>query len=62
MVESSGTLILKDVRPEDDGEYSCKAESLLGQVNTSAKLTVQCKSLNLFLKVIIIIIIIISFI
>ena len=52
MVESSGALILKDVRPEDDGVYSCSAESLLGQVTTSLKLTVQCKSYNLCLKVI----------
>ena len=44
MVESNGTLILKDVRPEDDAVYSCRAESVLGQVNTSVKLTVQCKS------------------
>ncbi|KAL9975056.1 hypothetical protein ACROYT_G012172 [Oculina patagonica] len=41
VVESSGALILKDVRPGDDGVYSCKAENLLGQVNASAKLTVQ---------------------
>ena len=43
VVESSGALILKDVRPKDDGVYSCKATNLLGQVNASAKLTVQCK-------------------
>ena len=43
VVESSGALTVKDVRPEDDGVYSCKAKNLLGQVNTSAKLTVQCK-------------------
>ena len=42
-VESSGTLILKDVRPEDDGVYSCEAKNLLGSVNASEKLTVQCK-------------------
>ncbi|KAL9975063.1 hypothetical protein ACROYT_G012179 [Oculina patagonica] len=41
VVESSGALILKDVRPGDDGVYSCRAENLLGQVNASAKLTVQ---------------------
>ena len=46
MVESSGALIVKDVRPGDDGVYSCRAENLLGQVNASAKLTVQCKYLN----------------
>ena len=43
VVESSGALIVKDVRPEDDGVYSCRAENLLGQVNDSAKFTVQCK-------------------
>jgi len=43
VVESSGALIVKDVRPGDDGVYSCRAENLLGQVNASAKLTVQCK-------------------
>ena len=43
VVESSGALIVKDVRPEDDDVYSCRAENLLGSVNTTAKLTVQCK-------------------
>ena len=42
-VESSGALILKDVRPEDEGLYSCEAKNLLGNVNASAKLIVQCK-------------------
>jgi len=41
VLESSGALIVKDVRPEDDGVYSCRAENLLGQVNASAKLTAQ---------------------
>ncbi|CAH3036554.1 unnamed protein product, partial [Porites lobata] len=40
-VEASGALILKDVRPEDEGVYSCEAKNLLGSVNASAKLTVQ---------------------
>ena len=43
VVESSGALIVKDVRPGDQGVYSCRAKSLLGSVNASAKLTVQCK-------------------
>ena len=47
-VESSGALILKDVRPEDEGVYSCEAKNLLGSVNASAKLTVQCKSTKSF--------------
>ena len=45
VVESSGALILQDVRPGDEGQYSCKAENLLGNVNATAKLTVQCKFL-----------------
>ena len=43
VVQSSGALILKDVRPDDEGVYSCTAENLLGSVNASAKLVVQCK-------------------
>ena len=43
VVESSGALIVKNVKSEDDGVYSCRAENLLGSVNASAKLTVQCK-------------------
>ncbi len=43
VVDSSGALILKNVRPEDDGVYSCRAENFLGSVNESAKLTVQCE-------------------
>ena len=43
VVESSGALIVKDVRSEDDGVYSCRAENLLGSVNATAKLTVQCR-------------------
>ena len=43
MVESSGTLSLKNVKLEDDGVYSCRAENLLGNVNASAKLAVQCE-------------------
>ena len=43
MVESSGALILKNVKSEDDGVYSFRAENLLGSVSASAKLTVQCE-------------------
>jgi len=42
-VESGGALIVKHVKSEDDGVYRCRAENLLGSVNASAKLTVQCK-------------------
>ena len=45
VIESSGALIIKDVKPGDEGVYSCRAENLLGQVNSSMKLTVQCKSI-----------------
>ena len=43
VVQSSGALILKDLRPEDEGVYRCTAKNLLGSVNASAKLIVQCK-------------------
>jgi len=43
VVEPSGALIVKDIRPGDDGVYSCRVENLLGQVNASGKLSVQCK-------------------
>ena len=39
----SNALILKNVRPEDSGIYSCSAENLLGSVSASVQLTVQCK-------------------
>ena len=48
VVESSGALIVEDVRPGDDGVYSCRIENLLGSVNATAKLTVQCKFHNSF--------------
>ncbi|XP_015778168.1 PREDICTED: hemicentin-2-like [Acropora digitifera] len=41
VVEPSGALIVRDVKPGDDGVYSCKAENLLGSVNASVRLTVQ---------------------
>ena len=43
VVESSGALILQDIRPEDEGQYTCKAENVMGTINASARLTVQCK-------------------
>ena len=46
VVESSGALTVKDVRPGDDGVYTCGAENLLGHANASAKLTVQCELLG----------------
>jgi len=41
VVESSGALIVENVKSEDDGVYICRAENLLGSVSASAKLTVQ---------------------
>ena len=46
-VTTSSALIMRDVRPEDDGVYRCRAENLLGSINATAKLTVQCKIDNL---------------
>ena len=43
VVESSGALIVKDAKPGDDGVYSRRAKNLLGSVNATAKLIVQCK-------------------
>ena len=43
VVESSGALIVNDVRAGDEGFFSCRAENLLGSVNATAKLTVQCE-------------------
>ena len=53
VIESSGALIVKDIRPGDIGVYTCRAENLLGQVNASAKLTVQCKLYKLVIAIII---------
>ena len=47
---SNGQLIVRDVRPDDEGVYSCRAESILGQVNASAKLSVHCKSVSFLCK------------
>ena len=50
VIDPSGALFVKDVRPGDGGVYSCRAENLLGSVNASAKLTVQCKLFTMFLS------------
>ena len=50
VVESSGALIVKNVRPGDEGVYKCKAENFLGSVNASARLIVQCKLGCIFLN------------
>ena len=43
LVESSGALIVNGVRPGDEGFYNCRAKNLLGSVNATAKLIVQCE-------------------
>jgi len=50
VVETSGALIVKDVRPGVDGIYNRRAENLLGSINATAKLTVQCKLLFVSLQ------------
>ena len=35
-------LIIKDVKPEDSGEYTLKAKNQLGEVSTKAKMSVTC--------------------
>ena len=42
-VTTSTALIVKDVRPEDDGVYRCRAQNLLGSINATVNLIVQCK-------------------
>lgn len=41
---------MRDVRPEDEGVYTCSAENLLEQVNASAKLTIQSKLSSLHVR------------
>ena len=50
VVESRGQLIVRDLKRGDEGVYSCRAESFLGQVNASAKLSVHCKPVFFFCK------------
>ena len=51
LVESRGQLIVRDIiKRGDEGVYSCRAESFLGQVSASAKLSVHCKSVFFLCK------------
>ena len=43
VVESGGILVVKNVRPADEGFYICRAVNLLGSVNATARLIVYCK-------------------
>ena len=43
---ASQTLVIKDCKVEDSGEYSCEAINADGVVNTSAMLTVQGMNSN----------------
>lgn len=37
-------LIIVEVFPEDEGEYTCHAANFVGETMTTCRLTVQCKS------------------
>ena len=39
----SSALIIKNVKPEDSGVYSCSAKNLLGSANASVSVQVQCE-------------------
>ena len=39
----SDALVIKKVKPEDTGIYTCSAVNMLGSANASSQLTVQCK-------------------
>ena len=39
----SNALVIKKVKPEDTGIYTCSAVNMLGSANASSQLTVQCK-------------------
>ena len=41
VLEPSSALIIKNVKPEDAGIYSCSAQNLLGSVNATVQLNVQ---------------------
>ena len=43
IVQSRGTLMIRDVTSQDGGMYTCQAKNLLGVVTSSATLTVQGK-------------------
>ena len=43
VVSSHGGLMITDVRSQDEGMYSCVATNILGEMTSSAKLTVQGK-------------------
>ena len=44
----SSALIIKNVKPEDSGVYSCSAKYLLGSANASAPIQVQCEFHHFF--------------
>lgn len=37
------SLVIKEVFPEDEGEYTCQATNSIGTASTSSKLTVKRK-------------------
>ena len=49
-VESSGSLVLKNVVSADEGAYVCEAENILGSVKVTARLDVQGELRNCLIK------------
>ena len=43
VLEPGSALIIKNVKPGDAGIYSCSAQNLLGSINASGQLNVQCE-------------------
>ncbi len=43
VVPSRGGLMITDVTSQDEGEYTCEAENILGESSASFTLTVQCE-------------------
>ena len=43
ILQSRGGLMIRDVKSQDGGEYTCEARNILGVVTSSATLTVQGK-------------------
>jgi len=41
--DASCSLVIKQTYPEDEGIYECIAETPVGQIETSARLTVESK-------------------
>lgn len=55
LLRGESVLRIKEVFPEDDGEFVCKAENDYGSAVTHCRLTVQCKLRNYFFCICIVI-------